>query len=141
MLVRTSFSTGTVLASLALFTPQPVMAAETSAVCNAKSARLSLAADDFAAICACQEITVSFISRIQRDKDFGEVLNYAYDACPLLAGLLTDTATASLEEDEHERGGDPEEPPQEEPPQEEPPQEEPPEEEPEPESEPPYNGF
>ncbi|MEP6321016.1 MAG: hypothetical protein ABJ074_11500, partial [Paracoccaceae bacterium] len=108
MLGRTTFSAVTVLASLALSTPQPVMAAATGAVCNAKTARQSLKTDDFAAICACQEITVSFIGQIQRHPEFGEVLNYAYDACPLMADLLTDTATASLDEDEpHERGGDP----------------------------------
>lgn len=121
MLGRTTFSAVPFLASLVLFTPLPIAAAETATVCDAKYARQSLRSDDLSAICDCQEVTVSFISRIQRDRKFGEVLDYTFASCPLLAGLLTDTATASFEDEEpHERGGDPVDFPPEDPPSEPP---------------------
>ncbi len=141
MFVRRIVSLGVVVGSLALLIPERVLAAETAAICNAKFARQSLKADNYEAFCKCEEVTKAFISRVQRDNGFSDVLEYTYESCPLLANILTDTATASLElEDEHERGGDQlaYDPPANDPPANDPPANDPPANDP-PANDPPAN--
>ncbi|MES0824119.1 hypothetical protein [Ruegeria sp. SCP11] len=77
-----------------------VMAASNAAaapeVCNWKTARDAANRGDYQAMCDCQQVTPSFLERLQSRSDFATTLRNTSAQCPGLAALLTDQPTGSI---------------------------------------------
>ncbi|KUJ82048.1 hypothetical protein [Ruegeria profundi] len=65
-------------------------------VCNWKTARDAANRGDYRALCECQQVTPSFLERLQTRSDFATTLQNTSAQCPGLSALLTDLPTASI---------------------------------------------
>ncbi len=94
------------LLGMTVVAPGIAMASSSGQLCDRSFARNAATELDIDSLCGCDTITTGFIDRIQRHKNFDEILQQTSETCPGLATILADLPTASISAISTERNGE-----------------------------------
>ncbi|MGI9370610.1 MAG: hypothetical protein ACR2O2_17405 [Ruegeria sp.] len=105
---KRTFKTGFALPLLGIAVALPgyAMASSSNDLCDRGFARKAATEMDVNSLCGCDTVTTGFIERIQRHKNFEEILRQTSDTCPGLANILIDLPTASVAENTNAPNGE-----------------------------------
>ncbi len=94
------------LLGMTVVAPGIAMASSSGQLCDRSFARNAATELDIDSLCGCDTITTGFIERIQRHKNFDEILQQTSETCPGLATILADLPTASISAISTDRNGE-----------------------------------